>query len=285
MAAQFGYETQAESAARMYNARAQNYDDSWHPDHSRRFIALAPLKRGDRVLDLCCGTGGEAFLAADAVGDEGQVVGVDITEGMLGQLRERARREPELGGRIRTFRHDVTKLDDLADQGVGRGSFDAILCSTAFVLLPESAKVVAHWKEFLKPGGVMVIDITHEHNMRSGTVLENVARGLGMDFPSNRTWIKSKDSFKEILEGQGLRVESVNLMENISGHDTRYYSIAEADRWFEQTVNSSLTQNAISDDFKVRARPLFRREWERAAVDGKVEDVDSLYLYIARKPE
>lgn len=46
-----------------------------------------------------------------------------------------------------------------------------------------------------------------------------------------------------------------------------------------------LTANAITEDFKEKARPLFREEWANAAVDGKVEVADALYLYIARNPE
>ena len=53
--------TQIEFAQHMYGARAANYEDSWHPDYSKRFIDLVDLKPGDRILDLCCGTGLEAF--------------------------------------------------------------------------------------------------------------------------------------------------------------------------------------------------------------------------------
>ncbi|CAN8106002.1 unnamed protein product [Discula destructiva] len=284
MATPFGLETQNESAQRMYNARGSNYEDSWHPDYSRRFIAEAPLKPGNRVLSLCCGTGLDAFLAAEIVGDKGEVVGVDVSAGMLGQLQERQKREPEIGRRIKTIHHDVTDLDGLFDRGVEKSSFDTILCSCAFVLFSEPAKAVAHWKEYLKHGGAMVIDITHEHNLRSGTVLEAVAREMGLDFPSNRLWIKSQDSFKEVLETQGMQVENVTLLESISGRGRRLLGVEEAESQFEFVVNSSLTQLAASEDFKVKAKPLFYKAWADAAVNGKVEDSDALYLYVARRP-
>lgn len=285
MSSHFGLESQNESAQRMYNARAPNYEDSWHPGYSRRFIAQAPLKQGDRVLSLCCGTGLDAFLAAEVVGDEGEVVGIDVSSGMLEQLRQRQQRETQVGSRIKTIHHDVTNLNGLANEGVEKGGFDAILCSCAFVLFNNSEQVVAHWKEYLKPGGVMVIDITHEYNLRSGTVLEAVAREMGIKFPSNRLWIKSQDSFKDILEAQGLQAEKITLLEGISGKGTQYHRVEDADRHFDSIVNSSLTQLSASDDFKVKAKPLFREAWKRAAVDGRVEDSDTLYLYVARKPE
>lgn len=268
----------------MYNARAPKYEDSWHPDYSRRFIAQAPLKPGDRVLSLCCGTGLDAFLAAEAVGDKGEVVGIDVSSGMLDQLRQRQQREAQVGSKIKTIHHDVTNLDGLANEGVEKGGFDAILCSCAFVLFSNSEQVVAHWKEYIKPGGVMVIDITHEYNLRSGTVLEAVAREMGIKFPSNRLWIKSQDSFKDILEAQGLQVENITRLESISGKGTQYHRVEDADHHFDSIVNSSLTQLSASNDFKVKAKPLFREAWKMAAVDGRVEDSDALYLYVARKP-
>ncbi|ROV96465.1 hypothetical protein VSDG_05395 [Cytospora chrysosperma] len=283
MEASFGTETQTQSAQRMYNARATKYEDSWHPAYSRRFISLVPLKAGDRVLDLCCGTGLEAFLAADIVGPGGEVVGVDVSSGMLERLRERQQREPELGGRIKALHHDVTDLEGAS--GVAEGSFDAVLCSCAFVLFDDPAGVVAHWKEHLKPGGIMAIDVPHEWSLRPGLVLERLAKKMGMKYPSNRAWIYSIDSCKVILEWQGMEVVSKNRLDNTSGKGSSLHGVGEADELYDNIVNSSLTQNAVLDDFKVKAKPLFRQEWERIAVDGKVEITDVSYVYIARKPE
>ncbi|POS80556.1 hypothetical protein DHEL01_v201057 [Diaporthe helianthi] len=283
MAQEFGTETQPQSAQRMYNTRAPNYEDSWHPDYSQRFMALVPLRPGDRVLDLCCGTGLEAFIAAEMVGEKGEVVGVDVSSGMLEKLRERQGREPQLGGRIRTFQRDVTDLGGLASEPE-KGSFDAVLCSCAFVLFEDPSAVVAHWREYLKPAGLMAIDVTHEWNLRPGLVLEQVARRMGARFPSNRSWIRSIDSFKNILEAQGLVVDKAVPLERVSGKGSMYHGVDEADDQYECIVNSPLTQNCVSESFKIEAKPLFRDEWAKVAVDGKVESVDVCYVYVARKP-
>lgn len=283
MAALFGTEAQNQSAQRMYNTRAPKYEDSWHPDYSRRFVSLIPIKAGDRVLDLCCGTGLEAFLAAEIVGENGEVVGVDVSSGMLEQLRQRQQREPGLGKRIKAFHHDVTDLEGVS--GVEKGNFDAILCSCAFVLLDDPAGVIAHWKGYLSPGGVMAIDIPHEWSLRPGLVLERVAQKMCIKYPSHRSWIYSIESCKVFLELQGMKVENAMRLDSISGKGSVFHGVDEADELYEKNVNSSLTQNSVSDDFKAKAKPLFREEWERIAVDGKVESTDVLYVYIARKPE
>lgn len=291
MSTTFGFETQQEAAQRMYNARASQYEDSWHPAYARRFVAEAPLRPGDRVLSLCCGTGLDAFLAAEVVGDQGAVVGVDVSAGMLAQLQARREREQEreqeqectaVGHRIRTVQHDVTDLEGLGGL-VDKGSFDAILCSCALVLLRDPGQVVAHWREYLKPGGIMVLDVPHEHNLRSNRVLEEVARQMGRQFPSNRSWVTSQESCKALLEAQGMRVDQMRVLDNISGHGRQWYDVHDAEGQYEWLVNRSLTQFTAADDFKTKAKPLFLDAWAKAAVDGKVEDSDALYLYVATR--
>ncbi len=278
-------ETQAEAAIRVYDPRADTYEQSWHSDYSRRFVSLIPLRPGDRVLSLCCGTGLDAFLAAEAVGDAGKVVGVDISSGMLGKANERKEKDAQLGPRTSFIRHSVTDLDSLVAPEVQKESFDFILCSNAFVLLGDPADVVRMWKDYLKPGGRLAIDITHEHTFRSGVVMERVAVRMGVKFPANRAWIKSKDTFREILEREGCVVEAIHEIDKVTGDRQTYYTLDQADEQYESMSKSAFTARIFQGDFKERARGVFREEWAKTAVDGRIPVTDSLYLYIARKQE
>jgi SAM-dependent methyltransferase len=108
-------ETQAQAAARIYDERAPTYEDSWHPDYSRRVMALAAPRPGDRVLVLCCGTGLEVFLAADA--GASLVVGVDASPGMLQVATETRRRRLAQGseegvGEQRHGKEEPTRKQD-----------------------------------------------------------------------------------------------------------------------------------------------------------------------------
>ncbi|TET58634.1 methyltransferase domain-containing protein, partial [Candidatus Aerophobetes bacterium] len=51
-------------------------------------VALASLKEGEIVLDLGSGGGFDCFLAANKVGREGKVIGVDMTSEMIEKARE-----------------------------------------------------------------------------------------------------------------------------------------------------------------------------------------------------
>lgn len=53
-------------------------------------IEKANLSKGDRALDLCTGTGSVAVELARRVGEDGLVVGLDFSQGMLGKAKEKA---------------------------------------------------------------------------------------------------------------------------------------------------------------------------------------------------
>jgi SAM-dependent methyltransferase len=55
-------------------------------------VALASLQEGDTVLDLGSGAGFDCFLAAEKVGENGRVIGVDMTPEMIEKARENATR-------------------------------------------------------------------------------------------------------------------------------------------------------------------------------------------------
>ena len=243
-------------------------------------MALTDIKRGDRVLSLCCGTGLDAFIAATMVGDGGGVVGVDVSEGMLAVSQEKKICDRELGSRCQFLLHDVTRLDALPT--LEKGSFDWLVCSNAFVLFEDPAKVVRSWREYVKPTGRLIVDITHEHNLRSGSLMERVARRMGVGFPANRSWIKTENSFRNILEAEGFVVEECVLLDKVEGERATYYDIEDADAQFDYITKTALTAAITTEEFKRAARAVFREEWAREAVDGKVEIVDALYVYTAR---
>lgn len=127
------------------------YDlDEVHPRIVSLLLEPVHIRAGSRVLDIATGTGLVALNAAREVGRTGEVVGIDIAEGMLAVAHRKAQ---AAGLENVVFRQaDAEKLSFRPE------SFDYIFCSSALVLMQDMASALRHWRGFLKPGGAIAFD-------------------------------------------------------------------------------------------------------------------------------
>jgi ubiquinone/menaquinone biosynthesis C-methylase UbiE len=119
---------------------------------------------GEKILDLCSGTGRVASWIAQAVGEKGEVVGMDISKNMVKFAKERY---GELK-RVVFLHKDVTKPWDYQNY------FDGIVTSYAIHELPEKKRLSAleHSFQALKEKGRMVIaDFNPEGSGTAKTML------------------------------------------------------------------------------------------------------------------
>jgi SAM-dependent methyltransferase len=186
---------------------------------------------------------------------------------------------------VRLLLGDVTALDAVLGE-VPKDGFDVIICSNAFVLLPDPTGVAAHWRRYLRPGGLLVVDIPHEDNMRSGRVMGGVAARLGKRWEAERSWIRGKSTFTDVLECAGYEVERVDELEKVVGRREVFYTADEADGQFDYVVRSDLANSGFMEEIgkDVKATELFREEFVKmAGQDGRVAVVEANYVYLARR--
>jgi arsenite methyltransferase len=112
-------------------------------------VALASLREGQTVLDLGSGAGFDCFLAAKAVGEQGRVIGVDMTPEMVKKAWENAKK----GG----YRNVEFRLGDIEYLPVIDSSVDVILSNCVVNLSPNKPMVFAEAFRVLKPGGTFTL--------------------------------------------------------------------------------------------------------------------------------
>ncbi len=111
-----------------------------------RLMDLAGLRPGERVLDVCTGTGAAAFLAARRVGQTGYVLGIDGSRGMLAEAQSKATKEGMANVEFRLM--EATSL------GLPDASFDAVISSYGSLEgIYDAVAVFREWHRVLSPGG------------------------------------------------------------------------------------------------------------------------------------
>jgi arsenite methyltransferase len=184
--------------------------------------ALAELKKGEVVLDLGSGVGIDVFLAANKVGENGHVIGVDMTEEMI----QRAKKIAKDNGYINV----EFRLGEIEDIPVNDNTIDVIISNCVINLSPDKLQTFKQAFRVLKPGGrLLVSDLVTE-----GFLPDDIRKSL--------------DAWGACIAGA---LEKNEYLETIKKAGFHNIEIVNQNRYTEKEIDSRLVGKITS--IKVRA--------------------------------
>lgn len=132
-------------------------------------VRLADLRPGERVLDVGCGTGVVTRLAAERVGDDGAVAGLDINPAMLAVARSVTPAETSI-----EWHEASAESLPLPDD-----SFDVVLSQMSLQFVDDKPSALREMRRVLVPGGRMVVNVPGRETPVFGAMASAMQRHIG----------------------------------------------------------------------------------------------------------
>ncbi|HEY6805366.1 MAG TPA: methyltransferase domain-containing protein [Pyrinomonadaceae bacterium] len=167
-----------------------DYDDDYTVKRAMLLLEFAELKAGDSVLDIATGTGIVAIAAANLVGPQGKVTGVDISPGMLDQARDKVSSSGLQN--VELLEADIERVD-FAMEGL-----DVVLCSSALMWLSDIPAVLKRCRTWLKPDGLLAFSCYTESSFKIPLVVKACAR-FGISLPNCNEPLGSPERCRSLL--------------------------------------------------------------------------------------
>lgn len=161
---------------------------------AEEIIAELPIGRGERVLDVGCGTGVLFPMLRSKIGDNGVIVAADLSFLMLRQAREKMRGQKTL-----------LLQADTADAPLAPASFDWVVAYSVFPHFLDQQQAVVELARVLKPGGRLVI--CHSRSREDINAFHRTVGDVvgGHELPDD-------DTMRELIRNAGLRLISIESL-------------------------------------------------------------------------
>lgn len=225
-----------QGVADFYDRRSHSYDEGeWRVQVCHRLLEYSPVSVGESILDIGTGTGCIAIATAKTIGEQGHVIGVDISPKMLEQAKRKA---AALGLKNVTF-----QLADAEHLNYPNRQFDQILCANTFPWMQHKAATLRRWQSFLKPGGLIAVHTPADTAYIGTVVLCKVLAKYGFSLEaSNR--IGSIEQCRTLFEDSGFEAVEIKTEQHGS-----YITLEKARAtWNSIIVNPSITAPKVMND-------------------------------------
>lgn len=259
-----------------YNAASDHYDDpanSFWERFGRRTIERLDLSPGARVLDVCCGSGASAIPAAEAVGPNGFVLGVDLSENLLELARSKARR------------HGLKRIEfrtgDMLDLGLPESDFDAVMCVFGIFFVQDMEAAVRELWRQVRPGGKLAITTWGPRIFEPmNTAFWNSVLEVRPDlYKSFNPWdrVCDPESVRSMMAGAGVNAQDIAL-------ENGTHPLRSPEDWWSMVLGSGYRGTIEQLDAESRER--VRQVNHNFICESGVRSVEANVIYaIATKPQ
>jgi ubiquinone/menaquinone biosynthesis C-methylase UbiE len=262
-------------AAATYDAAADHFDDeplAFWERIGRRTVERLALATGAKVLDVGCGTGASALPAAEAVGPNGSVIGVDLSERLLDRARSKAI--------ARGLSNIEFRLGDMTSLGYPNDRFDAVVSVFSIFFVPDMEGLVRELWRMVRPGGTLAVTtwgprMFEPAYSRWQTAIKHERPDLYSAFtPWDR--ITDTESVRRLLaDGGAANIEVAAEDENQmlrSAEDWWLVALGSGLRWAIEQMGAEAAARIKTDNI----------DWLR---ENKIDRLETNAIYaIARKP-
>ena len=222
-------------------------------------IDVAGLQSGERVLDVACGTGVVTRLAAERVGAEGAVSGLDVNPGMLAVARSET--PPDISVAWYEASAESMPLPDEA--------FDVVLCQMGLQFVPDKLAALREMRRVLHAGGRVFVTVPGPKPPIFAIMTDALARHLGPQVASFADLVFSlhdTDELTELMSSAGFRKIDVRAK-------PRTLRLPAPAKFLWQYIQSTPLAEAVAQAGRDKRDALERdvcAQWQDFVVDGSM---------------
>ena len=256
--------------AAVFDLVAPGYDSPalrFFPFVADRVIAHISPRRGEKILDVCSGTGAVALAAAQAVAPDGRVTAIDVAEQMLAQLDAKRRK------------FGVENLDihvmDAQHLDFRRDYFHHVVSSFGIFFLPDMLAGLKEWVRVTRPGGSVTFSVFSAQAFQPMMgMFQDRVQAAGVTFPENSPlWaaesLQDPESCRALAVGAGLT--EVSIERAAIG-----YHLRDTNDWWEILWHSG-TRAALE---RLTPEQQDALKKEHAAEVATLASADGIYLNV-----
>lgn len=253
-----------------FNSRS-NYDNDLRYRLANPLVELAQLQSGQKILDVATGTGIVAIAAAKIVGNEGKVIGVDISRGMLSQAQQKIAAASLQNIELIEADADYLNFSD--------NSFDVIFCSSAIPWFSDIPGVLRLWYRFLKKGGLVAFSCFAETAYTTSVVYRTVAQRNGISMSNVNEILGTPEKCRQLLQKAGF--VDIEIKQEQFGD---YISLSDVESWWDINLNNAMGNPLLQVPEKLQqCKAEYIAELEALVTDKGIWNDITTFLVLAHK--